>query len=165
MPIGVTNEAKNSAENEQYENNVLVISQVRNKVILPYTTEALQKESDEGKTGCESMRELIDKKYTVSLSRYKLQCIARFKEAYRLIRIREKGSVFDALGLATELFFVRLLHPAIITACKSLDWLDIYLDCLDKNELEDFPFFRIEYELKPKKSKRKSYRKSNDTTK
>lgn len=160
MPNGVADDAKNSSEDDECENNVLVISQARNKVVLPYVTEDLKKELDEGKTECGSLRELIAKKYTVPLSRYKHQYIARFKEAYDLIRERENGSVFDALDLATELFFMRFLHPAIITACKSLDWLDIYLDCLDKNELEDFPFFAIRYEMKPKKTRRKSVRKS-----
>ena len=42
-----------------------------------------------------------------------------------------------------------LLHPAIISACRTLNELDVYLDCLDKNELEDFKIFNVKYELYP----------------
>lgn len=127
------------------EENVLVISAARNKVILPYSLKELQK-SLHGESGCADLRQLIEKNYTVPLSRYKHGCISRFKEVFILVRVREKESVFKALDLAYELFFKKYLHPAIITACKCRDWLDVYLDCLDKNELDDFPFFGIRYE-------------------
>ena len=38
---------------------------------------------------------------------------------------------------------------AIISACRSLDELDVYIDCLDKNEVDDFKIFNIRYELSP----------------
>lgn len=109
-----------------------------------------------GECECTKLRELIEKNYTVPLSRYKHGCISRFREAFVLVREREKGSVFAAFDLAIELFFTKYLHPAIITACKRLDWLDVYLDCLDKNELDEFPFFKIRYESNNLKGKRKS---------
>ena len=43
----------------------------------------------------------------------------------------------------------RFLHPAIISACRSLKDLDVYLDCLDKNEIDDFKVFKIKYEVYP----------------
>ena len=45
------------------------------------------------------------------------------------------------------------LNPIIITACRNLDELDIYLDCLDKNELFDFHCFDIKFEVAPKITK------------
>lgn len=142
-----------------FEDDVLIISQTRNRVVLPYTAAELQKVLESGETDCKTACELIEKKYTVPLSHYKHACISRFREAFALVRDREKGSVLDALDLAFEMLFVRFLHPAIITACKRLDWLDVYLDCLDKNELDDFPFFRICYELNPEKTKRRTSKK------
>ena len=144
--------ADSKAENG-FDDNVLVISQTRSKVILPYKTEELRELLKGGETECESLSELIERNYTLPLSRYKHGCISRAREAYALVREREKGSVWDALDLATEMFFTRFLHPAVITACKNLDQLDVYLDCLDKNEPDDFPFFRIRYEKEPPKSK------------
>ena len=58
-------------------------------------------------------------------------------------------SFFDGLNLATELMGKKYLHPAIIAACKNLDELNVYLDCLDKDELDDFKVFNIEYEITP----------------
>ncbi|MBS5854436.1 MAG: hypothetical protein KIC56_04340 [Clostridium sp.] len=48
------------------------------------------------------------------------------------------------------------MHPAIITACKSIDELDIYLSCLEDNQLDDFKIFDIKYEMLPKVSKPQS---------
>ena len=39
------------------------------------------------------------------------------------------------------------LHPAIITACKNLNELDIYIACLEDNTLDEFEFFDIKYEI------------------
>ena len=50
----------------------------------------------------------------------------------------------------------RFLHPAIISACRNLNELDVYIDCLDKNELDDFKIFKIKYELYPMVVKQKN---------
>ena len=42
------------------------------------------------------------------------------------------------------------LNPIIIAACRNLEELDIYLDCLDENELFDFNCFKIRFEVAPK---------------
>lgn len=94
-----------------------------------------------------SIEEVINKLYTRPISNYRFSAISRFKEAYKLVKQKEKGSTFKALGLAIELFGNYNLHPAIITACKSLNELDVYLACLDENELNDFKFFDIKYDI------------------
>ena len=76
---------------------------------------------------------------------------SRFKEAYNLMRKKEKASVFDSLSLATEVIFNSSLNPAVITACNNLDQLDVYLDCLSSNELDKFNLFNIKYEILPQK--------------
>lgn len=131
----------------QPTDNVLLISKVQNKVVLPYRMHELYQIFNDNRGAFSSIQEIIDKKYTIPLDSYKIGFISRFKEAFTLMRNRENSSLLDALDLASELMFNSLLHPAIITACKDLDQLDIYLDCLDKNELSDFPFFQIKYEL------------------
>ena len=62
---------------------------------------------------------------------------------------REGYKTADAITLALEIMRKRYLHPAIITACRTLDELDVYIDCLEKNELDDFKIFKIKYELHP----------------
>ena len=65
------------------------------------------------------------------------------------MRYKEKKSVRAAVLLGLELMFESNLHPAIISACRSLQELDIYLDCLDDNELEKFSCFKIVYKAMP----------------
>ena len=62
----------------------------------------------------------------------------------KLLRERENYSFVDAVAIATEMMKKRFLHPAVISACRTLNELDVYLDCLDKNELEDAFFVKKE---------------------
>ena len=64
---------------------------------------------------------------------------------------KENATILESLDLALELTFNNSLHPAIIAACRNLNELDIYLDCLEKNELENFKLFDIKYEVLPTK--------------
>ena len=63
---------------------------------------------------------------------------------------REKLPYIKALSLSLEMLMNFNLHPAIITACKTLDELDVYLSCLEDNQLDDFSLFKIKYEMFPK---------------
>ena len=85
----------------------------------------------------------------------------------KLARDRENYSFIDAVAIATEMMKKRFLHPAIISACRNLNELDVYLDCLDKNELEDFKIFNVKYELYPmvvKSNKSKKIAKHSEDT-
>ena len=139
-----------SNENDIIDNPTLLISEIQNKVVLPYTISDLQKHLDSNKK-YSSLQDVIDKIYTVPIDKYKNSLKSRFKEAYNLMRKKEKSSILDSLNLAIELSFNNLLNPAIITACKNLDELDVYLDCLSSNELDKFNLFDIKYEILPKK--------------
>ena len=141
----------NSDELElSYIENTLVISDLQGKVILPYTLadiqEIIQKDDEHKYT---SISDVIEKLYTKPMKDYKFSAIARFREAYRLMISKEHSSKFKALCLASELFVNYNLHPAIITACDSLDQLDIYLACLEDGTLNEFNSFDIKYEIPP----------------
>lgn len=136
----------NNTDSSPYVENTLVISDTKKKVILPYNINKVE-DILKNNNKYSSVEDVIDKIYTKPLNYYKFSPISRFKEAYKLITEREKGSKFKALSLAFELFSNYSLHPAIITACKSLDELDIYLACLEENDLDDFKFFNIKYEV------------------
>lgn len=126
--------------------NTLVISESQKKVILPYKMDKIE-DIMKNNARYHSVEEVINKLYTRPISYYKFSPVSRFKEAYKLVKEREKGSRFKALSLAFELLGNYSLHPAIISACKSLDELDIYLACLEENDLDDFKFFNIKYEI------------------
>lgn len=134
--------------NEITDNNTLVISEIQSKVFLPYTVNDLQKILDENKN-YSNMQEIIEDVYTLPISKYKFANKSRFKETYDLMRKKEKASIFESLNIAFEQTFNTSLNPAIITACKNLDELDIYLDCLDTNETSKFPCFEIKFESLP----------------
>ena len=132
----------------------LIISEIQKKVILPYTIDKVEDILLTNGGKYKSLQEVIDKLYTRPISYYKSPAIARFKEAYRLMRRREHSSKLKAFSLASELFLNYNLHPAIISACKNIDQLDIYLACLEDGTLEDFKFFEIKYEISPKITKK-----------
>ena len=101
---------------------------------------------------------IIENKYILPLDKYKNSIRARFREGYNLMYHREGKSKRSAIMLGIELMFETNLHPAIISACKNLEELDIYLDCLDDNELEKFSCFKIIYKSLPTLRKKAKYR-------
>ena len=128
-------------------NDTLLISERENQVVFPYTTEEVEEIRKNGEYL--SADEVIKEKFMRPLSDFRFPMISRYKETMKLIVDREGYSVLDGITLATEMMKKRYLHPAIIAACRTLDELDVYLDCLDKGETEDFKIFNIEYELHP----------------
>ena len=138
-------------ENSQIieNNDTLLISEPLQKVILPYKGSEISEILNNQDNDLKTVEEVIEKKFTKSLASFKFQAISRYKETMKLAINREKYSFLDAVTLATEMMKKRYLYPAIISACRSLDELDVYLDCLDKNELDDFKIFKIKYDLYP----------------
>lgn len=130
-------------------NDTLIISEEDSKVYLPYTSEEVMKKFEVNPTKYDSVTDLIEKEYILPNTLFKHPVRARFREAYKLMRLKEHSSFLAALELAIELMFESHLNPAIITACKSLQELDIYLDCLDDNELDKFTCFKIVYKTLP----------------
>lgn len=130
-------------------NKCLIISDEDQKVYLPYSFEEVDKKFKAYNNKYESITDLIEKEYIKPATFYKNPFTARFREAYKLMRRRQHGSIGAALALGIELAFETHLHPAIITACKNLEELDIYLDCLDDNELDKFSCFDIIYKSVP----------------
>lgn len=140
--------------NETLVENTLIISETNKTVTLPYKISELKNLLRNNSEKYNSLSDIILDKYTIPISEYKFSALSRFKEAYRLVINKEHGSKKQALNLAFELFSNYNLHPAIITACKNLNELDIYLSCLEFNELEDFRFFKIVYDVLPVVSKK-----------
>lgn len=130
--------------NTIFEENTLKIS--NDIVVLPYTVEELDAilKTNPEKYTC--TKDVITCLYTKPTSYYKNASLVRFKEAFKLART--SGAPFNkAFDLAFELLTNYNLHPAIITACKNLKELDVYLSCLEYNELDDFNFFKINYDI------------------
>ncbi len=139
---------KNEMEDSFIE-NTLIISEVHKKVILPYKIERLADILLTNSSKYKSLNDIVEKLYTRPIKYYKPSAFSRFRETYKLMREREKAPFLKCFSLALELFGMYNLHPAIITACKNLDQLDIYLACLEDNTLSDFHFFDIKFEVRP----------------
>lgn len=142
--------------NSSFVENTLVISEMQGKVILPYKIQEINSILFNNNDKYSSIEDVIEKLYTKPMKDYRFSAIARFKEAYKLVTEKEHKSKIQAFSLASELFTNLSLHPAIITACKSLDELDIYLACLEDNTLDEFPFFEVKYEIAPKLQKQEN---------
>ena len=152
---------ENNIEEEIHikNNNILLISEKLGKVILPYKAKEVLEIFNNDENKYSSIEDVIEDKFTRNLIDFKVPFISRYVETMKLIRDREHYSFIDAVAIATEMMKKRFLHPAIISACRNLNELDVYLDCLDKNELEDFKIFNIKYELYPMVVKSNNNRK------
>ena len=145
----VLNNVRTVNTTNSYLEKTLIISEISKVVILPYTIQELN-EKLENSSDYKNIDEIINKEYTLPLVYYKHSAISRFKEAMDLALHKEKLSYLKALSLAIEMLTNYNLHPAIITACKNMDELDVYLSCLEDNQLDDFQLFDIKYEMLPK---------------
>lgn len=129
--------------------NILVVSEKDQKAYLPYFESDIQdiyKNSDRKYSSCQDVIEDI---YILPLNRFKNASISRFRETLNLVIHKEKKSLIKALDLSLELMFKYNLNPIIIAACRNLDELDLYLDCLEDDELFDFDCFEIIFEVAP----------------
>ena len=132
------------------DNLVLVVSETQKKVFLPYTRDEIlgfmKKYPDDYLNG----EDVIEQEFIAPISTYsKHPALARFREAYSLIRDREMKSIMEAFKYAIDLMFKYELNPAIIAACKSEKQLNDYLHCLETNTLNDFKHFGIKFEIAP----------------
>ena len=140
-------ENADTTDTSAYKENTLIVSERTGHVTLPYTISELKEIIEKNPNKYYSIDSVIAKKYTLPIKIFKNSFIARFKEAFKLMRHREHSSIRDALDLGLELMFCYKLHPAIISACKNLEELDIYLDCLEGGRTDMFECFKIIFEL------------------
>lgn len=137
------------AENPE-ENHTLLVSEKNKKVFLPYTKQEIALYLEQYPNSYTSFQDVIKKEFILSLDYYmKHPVVARFREAYSLIRDRESKSVIDAFKYAIDMMFRYELNPVIIAACKTQEQLDHYLSCLEKNTLDTFTDFNIKFEVNP----------------
>ena len=135
------------------DNDTLIISEEDNQIILPYKLSEVERQYKKNKKKYSSVKDLIQNEYIIPTENFKNPIKSRFREAYQLIKKKEHGHLKEAIELGFELMFQSNLNPAVIAACKNLKELDIYLDCLDDNELDKFSCFNIVYNVPPSKGK------------
>lgn len=134
---------------EDINENTLIISETKGKIFLPYTNVTLNNILINEPEKYSNIEDVIEKEYTLPYDSFKSPAVARFRESFKLIRKKEQGSIKEAFDLGMELLFNYNLHPAIISACKNIDELDIYLDYLENNETDKFDCFKIVFDIAP----------------
>lgn len=138
-----------SKKGNHYIENALIISETSGEVTLPYSLSKLKEQIKNNQTPYETVDDIISQNYTLPLSLFKNPFISRFREAFKLMRVKENKSIKESFDLGMELMFNYNLHPAIISACKNLDELDIYLDYLENGETQKFDCFKIIFKVAP----------------
>lgn len=136
------------------DNDVLIISEKEQFAYLPYKYLEVEKIYKNSNGKYSSIQDVIDKLYAIPLNKFKNSSISRFRESFNLVKNKENASMIKALELGLELMFKYDLNPIIIAACRNLDELDIYLDCLESNELFEFKCFEIKFEVTPQITKK-----------
>ena len=132
------------------ENHTLLISEKLNKVFLPFTKQEISLYLEQYPNDFRSLADVIKKEFILSLDYYmKFPVLARFREAYSLIRDRESKSIIDAFKFAIDVMFHYEINPVIIAACKTQEQFERYLDCMKRNHLEEFTDFEIKFEVSP----------------
>jgi len=84
----VASEIPETITTSTLKENTLIISEKERKVILPFKISELAELKD--KEGTESLEDIINKYFTVSLDLYKNSAVARFREAFNLVKHRER---------------------------------------------------------------------------
>ena len=133
-------------------NNILIISEKDQKAYLPYSTSDLKFYMTSYPEM--SKKDIISNFFIVDLNDYTNSISARFRETIKLVKNKSNRSIFFAIDLAFELMFNFKLNPIIISACRNLDELDIYLDCLKENSLSSFKCFDVIFKYSPSVYKR-----------
>lgn len=155
----VRKKIKIDIELEPQDNNILIISEREQKAYLPFFYSEVRDIYQNANHKYQTLQDVVNDLYVLPLSNFKNSAISRFRESFHLIRDKEKGSITEALDLGLELMFQYELNPIVIAACRNLDELDIYLDCLAENELYDFTCFEIKFEVMPQLVKNKKQKK------
>lgn len=145
----MSNLEKAEADTSNLKEHTLIISEVNKTVTLPYSIAELDSFLYNNEYSYSSYEEIINSLYTLPLSNYSNLAFSRFREAYNLVKNKEHGSMKDAIALGLEAFANYNLHPAVITACHNLNEFDVYLSCMEYNELNDFHFFTVEFDIMP----------------
>ena len=128
----------------------LVLRICEKRVELPYTKREIEQFMEKYPEDYKTVQEVITKEYMVNMLTYNRHpALSRFREAYYLCRNKEMMPVLDSFNYAKNIMFRREINPYIIAAVKSKKQLEDYIDCLEKNELENFKHFKIIFEVNP----------------
>lgn len=137
-------------ENAVEDNRTLVISERLQKIYLPYKVSELENYVESYPDSYSSLKDVVNQEFILPFDYFrKHPSKARFTEAYNLLKNREGRNFIKSVSYAFRLLNKNNLNPAIIASCKTQHELDSYLYYLDSDNLNNFKFFDIIYEINP----------------
>ena len=130
------------------DNSVLKICE--NRVELPYTKKEIEQFMQNYPNEYKTVQDVIVKEFMMNISMFnKHPILSRFREAYYLCRNKEMMSILDSFNFAKGIMFRSEINPYIIAAVKSKKQFEDYIKCLEENKLDDYPHFKIVFEINP----------------
>ncbi len=137
-------------ENAIEDNRTLVISERLQKIYLPYKVSELTNYVESYPGSYNSLKDVVAQEFILPFDYFrKHPSKSRFTEAYNLLKNREGRNFMKSVSYAFRLLNKNNLNPAIIASCKTQHELDSYLYYLDSDNLNNFKFFDIIYEVNP----------------
>ena len=137
---------KNAVE----DNKTLLISEKLQKIYLPYKLSELVNYVESYPGAYKSLKDVVEQEFILPFNYFKKNpSKARFTETYNLLKNREGRTFIKSVSYAFRLLKKNNLNPAIIASCKTQHELDSYIYYLDSNNLNNFKFFNIIYEVNP----------------
>ena len=128
----------------------MVLKICEKRVELPYTKKEVEEFMKAYPEDYKTVQDVISKEFMVHISIFnKHPVLSRFREAYYLCRAKEMLSVFDSFNFANSIMFRSDINSSVIAAVKSKKQLEEYIDCLEHNNLDNFKYFKIIFEINP----------------
>lgn len=139
-------------KNAVSDNKTLIISERLEEIYLPYKKSELLTYVENNPKTYKSLEDVVKQEFTLPFQFFKNQSSkSRFSETYKLLKDRDDQGFIKAVSYAFKIATKRNLNPVIIAACKSKFELESYVYYLDSNNLNNFRFFDIIYEVNPLK--------------
>lgn len=132
------------------DNETLIISENTNKAYLPYKISELLKYVEAYPDVYTSLSDVVEQEFILPFDYFiKHPYKSRFFETYNLIRNRAGYPVLTALKFGFKLIYKTNLNPIIIAACKTQTELKSLLYHLDADNLREFKYFNIVFDVNP----------------
>ena len=136
--------------NASEDNKTLLISERLQKIYLPYKLSELTDYLDSYPETYSSLQDVVEQEFILPFDYFKKHpSKARFTDTYNLLKNREGYNFLKSVSYAFRLLKKSNLNPAIIASCKTQNELESYIYYLDSDNLNNFKFFNIIYEVNP----------------
>ena len=144
------NESNNNSITVKDSNDTLLISEKEKKVYLPYSKEDVDAYLEHSSNKYSSVEEVVENEFILPINYFTdFTPATRFREAFALYRDREGKTTIESFAFAIKAMKNGRLQPAVVAACKNEKVYNDYITHLQKNDLENFSHFKIEYQVTP----------------